>query len=115
MVSHCAYPTRVFGDRALHEHRRPSSLLSLIPSKLAWLSSLGRAPMLVYVRPSNEALPRARVPGAQDQRGCPSHSFYRGGSASKKDVCLFPHTTLAVLRCSSACTRSSTKSFRSVW
>ena len=28
--------------------------------------------MLVYVRPSNEALPRARVPGAQDQRGCPS-------------------------------------------
>ena len=29
--------------------------------------------MLVYVRPSNEALPRARVPGAQDQRGCQSH------------------------------------------
>jgi hypothetical protein len=28
--------------------------------------------MLVYVRPSNEALPRARVPGAQDQRGCHS-------------------------------------------
>jgi hypothetical protein len=28
--------------------------------------------MLVYVRPSNEALLRARVPGAQDQRGCPS-------------------------------------------
>ena len=27
--------------------------------------------MLVYVRPSNEALLRARVPGAQDQRGCP--------------------------------------------
>ena len=26
--------------------------------------------MLVYVRPSNEALLRARVPGAQDQRGC---------------------------------------------
>ena len=23
MVSHCACPTRVFGDRALHEHRRP--------------------------------------------------------------------------------------------
>ncbi len=31
--------------------------------------------MLVYVRPSNEALLRARVPGAQDQRGCPSHHF----------------------------------------
>ena len=29
--------------------------------------------MLVYVRPSNEALLRARVPGAQDQRGRPSH------------------------------------------
>ena len=27
--------------------------------------SLGRAPMLVYVRPSNEALLRVRVPGAQ--------------------------------------------------
>jgi hypothetical protein len=27
--------------------------------------------MLVYVRPSNEAILRARVPGAQDQRGCP--------------------------------------------
>jgi len=41
--------------------------------------------MLVNVRPSNEALPRARVPGAQDQRGCPSHLLYRGGSASKKN------------------------------
>ena len=29
--------------------------------------------MLVYVRPSNEALLRARVPGAQDQRGRPFH------------------------------------------
>jgi HEAT repeats len=27
--------------------------------------------MLVYVRPTNEALLRARVPGAQDQCGCP--------------------------------------------
>ena len=31
--------------------------------------------MLVYMRPSNEALLRARVPGAQDQRGCPSNPF----------------------------------------
>ncbi|MEO7863210.1 MAG: hypothetical protein ABIU05_22785, partial [Nitrospirales bacterium] len=31
--------------------------------------------MLVYVRPSNEALLRAHVPGAQDQRGCPSIPF----------------------------------------
>ena len=28
--------------------------------------------MLGYVRPSNEALLRVRVPGAQDQHGCPS-------------------------------------------
>jgi hypothetical protein len=28
--------------------------------------------MLVYVRPSNEALLRARVPGAQNQCGCSS-------------------------------------------
>ena len=28
--------------------------------------------MLVYVRPSNEALLRVRVPGAQDQCGCSS-------------------------------------------
>jgi hypothetical protein len=33
--------------------------------------------MLVYVRPSNEALLRARVPGAQDQRGCPSSPLHR--------------------------------------
>ena len=36
------------------------------------IKKIGRAPMLVYVRPSNEALLRARVPGAQDQQGCPS-------------------------------------------
>jgi len=42
--------------------------------------------MLVYVRPSNEALPRARVPGAQDQRGCPSNPFYRGGFASTETI-----------------------------
>ena len=46
--------------------------------------------MLVYVRPSNEALHRARVPGAQDQRGCSSNPFYRGGSASKKGTWLLP-------------------------
>ena len=36
--------------------------------------------MLVYVWPSNEALLRARVPGAQDQRGCPSNSFHLSSS-----------------------------------
>jgi hypothetical protein len=41
--------------------------------------------MLVYVRPSNEALLRARVPGAQDQYGCPSHLSDCAASESKKD------------------------------
>ena len=38
--------------------------------------------MLVYVRPSNEALLRVRVPGAQDQRGRPSNPFHRARSGS---------------------------------
>jgi len=46
--------------------------------------------MWVYVRPSNEALLRARVPGAQDQRGYPSHLFHRARSASKKDASPLP-------------------------
>ena len=46
--------------------------------------------MLVYVRPSNEALLRARVPGAQDQGGRPSHPFHRARSASKKGTWLLP-------------------------
>ena len=46
--------------------------------------------MLIYVRPSNEALLRARVPGAQGQRGCPSNPFHRGGSASKKGTWPLP-------------------------
>ena len=56
--------------------------------------------MLFYVRPSNEALLRARVPGAQDQRGYPSKHSYRARSASKKDnqaaPRLFPPSLLAV-------------------
>ena len=54
---------------------RTSIILLIDPSKLACVFSPGRAPMLVYVRPSNEALLRARVPGAQDQRGCHSIPF----------------------------------------
>ena len=46
--------------------------------------------MLVYVRPSNEALLRARVSGAQDQCGCPSNPFYRARSASKKGTWPLP-------------------------
>ena len=57
--------------------------------------------MLVYVRPSNEALLRARVPGAQDQRGCPSNPFYRGGSASKKNDLPAPSHSSEAARCAS--------------
>ena len=46
--------------------------------------------MLVYVRPSNEALLRARVPGAQDQCGWPSHPSDRARSASKKGTWQLP-------------------------
>jgi hypothetical protein len=47
--------------------------------------------MLVLLRPSNEALLRARVPGAQDQRGCPSNPFHRARSVSKKDGLAAPY------------------------
>jgi hypothetical protein len=47
--------------------------------------------MLVNVRPSNEALLRARVPGAQDQRRCPFHLLYReGAEVNKKGAWLLP-------------------------
>jgi len=54
-----------------------------LPSLLAFYSWQG-VPMLVYVRPSNEALLRARVPGAQDQHGDPLPIFYRARFASKE-------------------------------
>ena len=54
--------------------------------------------MLVYVRPSNEALLRARVPGAQDQRGCPSLPFDRARSATRRPVCLLPAVRPRVAR-----------------
>ena len=60
------------------------------PSKLACVPALGRAPMLVYVRPSSEALLRARVPGAQDQCGCASSPFYRVRSASERGITATP-------------------------
>ena len=50
--------------------------------------------MLVLVRPLNEALLRARVPGAQDQCGYPSRSFHRGGSMSKKGTWPLPSHSL---------------------
>ena len=50
-------------------------LAPALSADLVCFSSPRRAPMLVYVRPSNEALLRARVPGAQDQCGCPFHTL----------------------------------------
>jgi hypothetical protein len=70
------------------------------PSKLACFPSLGRAPMLVYVRPSNEALLRARVPGAQDQRGCPSILLIVGALRARRTVCLLRSISEAA-RCAS--------------
>src|SRR5713101_328360 len=62
---------------SVNPHRRASSDHEYNgPSKLARFTLPGKAPVLVYVRPSNVALLRARVPGAQDQRGCPSNPPY---------------------------------------
>ena len=47
--------------------------------------------MLVLLRPSNEALLRARVPGAQDQRGCPSNPFHRARFARMNDGLVAPY------------------------
>jgi hypothetical protein len=54
------------------------------PSKLACVPSLGRAPMLVPLRPSNEHILIVRVPGAQDQCGCPSNPFLSWGLCEHK-------------------------------
>ena len=56
-------------ETALYSAHRTSTIDLIDLFKLACFPSRGRALMLVYVRPSNEALLRARVPGAQDQRG----------------------------------------------
>jgi hypothetical protein len=51
-------------------------LASFFPFPIFILLSFGgRAPMLLQLRPSNEALRRARVPGAREQCGCPAASF----------------------------------------
>jgi hypothetical protein len=63
---------RETGEAVLYCAHLTSAIDPIDLSTLACFPSRGRAPMLVYVRPSNEALLRARVPGAQDQRGCPS-------------------------------------------
>ena len=46
-----------------------------VSSRLARDPPRGMAPVLIPLRPSSEALLRARVPGAPDQRGCPFQAF----------------------------------------
>jgi len=89
-------PTTV-GSLALDCAHRATLIHLIDPSELVCFSSLGRARMLVYVRPSNEALPidfphfalrgaarlsfTARIEGAHSDRAA---------SASKKDGLAVP-------------------------
>ena len=86
--------TGAYVVRVCEEGPRPTTRLGgcsfAFPSKLVCFPSLGRAPMLVYVRPLNEVLLRARVPGAQDQHGYPPNPSHRARSASKKGAWPFP-------------------------
>jgi hypothetical protein len=82
MVSHCACPTRVFRDRALHEHRRPASLPTHAPSKIARFFSSQGSLVDPQVRASNEHLLSVRVPRARGRPGCPSHPSQDARSGS---------------------------------
>jgi hypothetical protein len=73
-------------EAALYCAHRTSEIDLIDLSTLACFPSHGRTPMLVYVRPSNEALLRARVPGAQDHMGALPILIYRGGSASTETL-----------------------------
>ena len=60
--------------RVLRARRAPAPFFFLfLPSFVQF--HRGRAPMLLLLRPSNEALLRARVPGAREQCGCPAAPF----------------------------------------
>ena len=58
------------------------------PFKLARCSPQEGHPLLVLLRPSSEALLRARAPGARDQHGCPSPA---------------PHVSIISNRASNSC------------
>ena len=98
---HCAHRTSTASSCAFCEQEGWSGGSLSHPSKLTCFTFFGRAPMLVYVRPSNEALLRARVPGAQDQRAWPSTPFHRAHSASTESVhvALLPSLLISLLRC----------------
>ena len=84
MVSPCAGPTRGVCDRALHEHRRPSSLPSHVPSELACFLSLpqqSEGAGSFRLRTSSETLPIPYTFLRRSGQGCPrlrasnEHSF----------------------------------------
>ena len=74
MVSHCACSTRVFLDRALHEHRRPSSLPSHVRPVHSLILSQGWGLIELPLRASNEGLLRPRIARAQKIDQLPSHA-----------------------------------------
>jgi hypothetical protein len=85
-----AAPLPPFRGRALHEHRRASSLPSHAPSKLACFSSPGMAPVLVPLRPSSEHLPIFYTSPKRRGRGCPllrassDHCFIVGALRARR-------------------------------
>ncbi len=76
----------------------PPSPIQLIRPSLLAFTLFGRAPMLVPLRPSNEHILIVRVPGAQDQCGCPPNPFIVGALRAQRAVGRSP---------ASNCTRSS--------
>ena len=65
--------------------------------------------MLVQARPSNEALLRARVPGAQDQRGYPSHLLLSFSPLHPQGEWPRPPLTARIERAPSERARSASK------
>jgi len=78
---HCAHRATTVLSWGLCEHRDPASCLATPPSKLACLS-LGMAPVLIPLRPSNEHILIVRVPGARDRHG--RHST----PLTNREICL---------------------------
>ena len=75
--THAQMVPKQAGDwTVLHCARRETVIHLYSPTKLAYFPSVGRVRMLVYVRPSNEALLRARVPGAHRATWVPFQSFH---------------------------------------
>jgi len=67
MVSHCACTTRGVRDRALHEHRRLSSLPSRLPNVLSKIPSF--SPCAVQYPSANAALLLANHPSCRRRGG----------------------------------------------